>query len=406
MTSDALNAFLQPHSNPSFELVSIQPKAVKTGEDTTPLETLATLGGVGTDSPHTSSRQISWSNIEQAVVEDGVVSHRCGSATRKLSKIYVALSSRSHTQSSQRRKPWAAAWNNSGLKFFDPLVVGRVRELGADEAADTGSQGGSISSLNANGSLIACNTKFEFLKRGEAGIRKISGQFWGMKVVSVSPYIGWALPAIRSCVANGLCWRARTARIQHQDLLYHLTDTFWWSQPIQTPPRPRWPLSSTTSFKTWRTLEPNKVRAEIAISSKMKKSVDFGTLQCMVYLNAYINEALRLCPPVLRGSQTQVPRGSVGEVVRSRQSSGFKPEFRVLLRFRMIKGNQCVLSTTTVPPSGGLIVHAQGRREQPGRITVRRGMRELGTWKGYMKNKSWGTLWGGDAQGSLSDDEA
>ncbi|KZP07103.1 cytochrome P450, partial [Athelia psychrophila] len=46
-----------------------------------------------------------------------------------------------------------------------------------------------------------------------------------------------------------------------------------------------------------------------------EEPVDFGKLAGMEYFNACINEALRLYPPVMSGSQRQVPRGSGGKMI-------------------------------------------------------------------------------------------
>ncbi|KZP20243.1 high nitrogen upregulated cytochrome P450 monooxygenase 2 [Athelia psychrophila] len=256
----------------------------------------------------------------------------------------------------QRRKPWARALNSSGLKTFEPVVVDRVRELMkqlalASEAIDEVDLAMWMKAFSFDfmGSM-AFDTDFEFMKRGGD-----TESIWpifedGMKCVSVGSYISWLLPTVHALLPMNY-FNQRGVQITKKwvgergqrgssikDLFYHLINEDGLES--ERPPLEAVAsegilaviagsdITATTLTALFYYLLKNaeklsKLRAEIdSHFARDEEPVDFGILAGMEYLNACINEALRLYPAVMSGSQRQVPRGSGGKMIGSR----FVPE--------------------------------------------------------------------------------
>ncbi|KAF7972354.1 hypothetical protein HWV62_18134 [Athelia sp. TMB] len=224
---------------------------------------------------------------------------------------------RDPVEHAQHRKPWARALNSNSAKAFEPIIIDRVQEL--VKQLTLASMGADVVDLafwmrafsfDFMGRM-AFDTDFEFMKRGHD-----SEEIWPIFESGLRRGVELTTKWVGERVKRGSSIK---------DLFYHLLD-----EDAPESERPALEAvasegilavvagSDTTSTTLTIVLyyllrHPDKLKklsAEIDLNfTKDEDAIEFTRLAEMQYLNACINEALRLYSPVMSGSQRRVPPG-------------------------------------------------------------------------------------------------
>ncbi|GJE94949.1 cytochrome P450 [Phanerochaete sordida] len=246
-----------------------------------------------------------------------------------------------------RRKPWIKAMSSTSLKNFEPIVKMKAQEL-VDELAKRQGQEIDISEwmhyfgFDFMGHL-AFGRELGLLKKGkdhEGMIQIIEEGIYGAGVISHMP---WLLPFV-ACfppLLKGLRKVQNMGRnfaserlakgSTSKDIYYFMTEDEGASQPrfTQEEIEADGMVAIVAGSDTTTTVLSNvcyfllrhpacaaRLRAEIdATFPPGEDAMDFARQAEMPYLNACINEALRLLPPGLGGFQRTVKRGTGGVMV-------------------------------------------------------------------------------------------
>ncbi|KAF8899918.1 cytochrome P450 [Gymnopilus junonius] len=262
---------------------------------------------------------------------------------------------RDKTEHTRRRRPWTRALSTTALKDYEDLVIKRVNQLIEALATQPSPVDltkwisyfayDTMSDLAGGTEMMAQGDASSLWLLLEAGQKNaiFMGQVpWLGKLYLRYPKFAEDLKAFRAYAKNRAMIR-RKGTSPHKDIFHYLMDE---DNVASIPPTPEEIISDgglaiiagsdTTSsaithlfyFLMTHPTNYNRLQKEIDDNSD---NLQDGTKQAhMPYLNAVINEALRLYPPVLSGSQRTPDEGSGGKML----GSYFLPE-----------GNNVFLST-------------------------------------------------------------
>ncbi|PPQ83271.1 hypothetical protein CVT25_004010 [Psilocybe cyanescens] len=267
---------------------------------------------------------------------------------------------RDTTEHLQRRKVWNRAFNISRIKKYEPILRVRVDQL-VDALQDLSKTNAQVDLAEWMSSFaydfmgdMAFGGFFELMRDGDVdGLWKLMEA--GIRVNAYSQHIPWAAPVLYALPGLGkasarlidFVTAMANKRIQRgmaftgEDLSSHLLDE------VSPSPKPM-PLSvyssdallavvagsDTTatalsnmffyilSDKTFFEELRNEIDANFPIKEGRIPADDSSKLSSMPYLNAVINEALRLQPPVPSGLQRAPDVGTGGKLI----GSTFVPE--------------------------------------------------------------------------------
>ncbi|KZP25865.1 cytochrome P450 [Athelia psychrophila] len=257
------------------------------------------------------------------------------------------ISFRDRAQHKARRRLWDRAFSTTSVKGYDELVIKRTREL----CAAFDKRSGQVVDFSAWMSYFAYDFMGDFIfGAGFSMIETGSDEtgIWecldGMNIqTSVLAHIPWSftyyrlLPGIAGLrnkflkIAKEIVGRRIQRGSLRKDLFYYLTD-----EEGLEPTKPTMPAlfsdgalaiiagADTTSttlsvigyFLLVHPEHFQRLRAEIdQFFPDRADPIDFTKMVGMPFLNACINEALRLVPPVLDGSPRCSPEGSQGSTI-------------------------------------------------------------------------------------------
>ncbi|EKM50334.1 uncharacterized protein PHACADRAFT_264951 [Phanerochaete carnosa HHB-10118-sp] len=245
-----------------------------------------------------------------------------------------------------RRRPWARAMNSASTKYYEELIRKTVSDLisGLNERVDRPvdiAEWMSLFGLDFMGRM-AFTYDYNNLKEG----RDTHG-FHEMIVKSLLDlrwisHIPWAIPFLKLVPGASKNWDDMKAagdkvalhRVNldssRPDLFHHLMD-----EDGHEAVRPKLEVVAvdgtlaiiagadtiaTAMSHVWAFLLRNpacleRLRKEIDAEFSLGDDIDFAKLANMPYLNACLNEALRVLPPVLAGLQRRVEPGTGGKMV-------------------------------------------------------------------------------------------
>ncbi|KAK1230458.1 hypothetical protein PQX77_006452 [Marasmius sp. AFHP31] len=255
----------------------------------------------------------------------------------------------------RRRKPWNKALSTAGVKAYEPILRARLVQLvevldgkaSRKEVIDL-AEWLSFFSYDFMGDM-AFRAGFELMRDGDKdGLWKIMEA--GIAVQSYTQHVYWIapllnrLPGLGSNGARLINFVARIAKarvengaeLEGEDLSTYLLD-----EKNQTPDAPRFDIyageamlaivagsdtaATSMSCVFFYILDDkplfDRLRAEIDAAFPFNKGIvpheDIAKLATLPFLNAVINEALRLQPPVPTGLQRAPEPGSGGKMVGS-----------------------------------------------------------------------------------------
>ncbi|KAM5535858.1 hypothetical protein V8D89_010476 [Ganoderma adspersum] len=252
----------------------------------------------------------------------------------------------------RRRKPWNRALNVASLKDLEPLVANRaeqlVRLLAVSDSRRTGADGttnlgkwfswfsydlmsdmafGGGSEMLINGDE---GSVWPLLEVGLVNSDTFGHLPWLADYIRTFPTLGAKMKQMRSFCVQRAEERVRLGNISRKDLFYYLNNEDG-AEP--TPPLPEVIAdgtlaiiagSDTTSsvlssiFYCLLTHPEAYVRLRAEVDSYYppgETALNTKHHADMPYLNAVINEAMRLFPPISDGSQRVVPIGSGGKIL-------------------------------------------------------------------------------------------
>ncbi|PPQ69697.1 hypothetical protein CVT26_001656 [Gymnopilus dilepis] len=256
---------------------------------------------------------------------------------------------RDKTEHTRRRRPWTRAFSTLALKGYEELVIKRVNQLvetlaaqpnpvdltkwisyfAYDIMSDLAFGGGSEMMAEGDASGL-----WHLLEAGQKNAIFMGQVPWLGKLFFRYPKFAEDLKAFRAHATSRAVIRRKEIS-PHKDIFHHLMDE---DSVASIPPTPEEVVSDgglaiiagsdTTStaithlFYCLMTNPKAYQRLQKEIDENSDNLMD-GTKQAhMPYLNAAINEALRLFPPVLSGSQRTPDEGSGGKML----GSHFLPE--------------------------------------------------------------------------------
>ncbi|KAJ3554506.1 hypothetical protein NM688_g3073 [Phlebia brevispora] len=254
---------------------------------------------------------------------------------------------RDMTVHTSRRRPWARGMNSTAMKYYEGLIKSTVDDL----LAGLHKRGGQKLDISAWMTFfgfdfmghMAFSYDYRMLKEGrdESGLahmieRALIDAAW-------LSHIPWAIPFAKTfggssawdeikVVGETTVKRRIDAGFQHPDLFHHLLD-----EGGSEPERPSLvtaaidgqlaiiagsDTAATTLAHLWYFLLTNPLcfkllRKEVdeTFPHGEDAASDLAKQSAMPYLNACINETLRLYPPVLTGLQRRVIAGSGGKMI-------------------------------------------------------------------------------------------
>ncbi|EKM50335.1 uncharacterized protein PHACADRAFT_201174 [Phanerochaete carnosa HHB-10118-sp] len=245
-----------------------------------------------------------------------------------------------------RRRPWTRAMNSASMKYYEELIYNTVGDLvsGLKERVGGPVDIADWMSLFAYDFMgrIAFTYEYNMLKLGKDthGLRQmVENCFFDLRWIA---HIPWFIPLLKFMPGAGKdlddLKAAGTKVALHRvslgstrpDLFHHLMDE---DGHEPTKPKPEMVVidgtlaivagADTTSSALshlWALLlrEPayfERLRKEVDEAFSGADNIDFVKQAKMPYLNACLNETLRLLPPLLSGIQRRVERGSGGKMV-------------------------------------------------------------------------------------------
>jgi cytochrome P450 len=261
--------------------------------------------------------------------------------------VSALISQRDPVEHQRRRRPWARAFSSASLKDYEETVVRRSKDL-VDELEKRANQ---VIDFNQWTSFfgfdfmgdMAFGTDFGMLRSGSDSQAVWHSIEQGTARASVIGHMPWAFRLLRLIPAStpardrlfGLAQQWVGHRIKQgatsKDLFYHLIDE-GEVEKIK-PPLPvvfsdgllavvagsdttATAISALVYFLLRNPVASNRLRAEIdQYFPRGEEPDNFTKMASMPYLNACINEALRLLPPVLSGVQRCTHPGSGGKLV-------------------------------------------------------------------------------------------
>ncbi|EKM54289.1 uncharacterized protein PHACADRAFT_196722 [Phanerochaete carnosa HHB-10118-sp] len=246
-----------------------------------------------------------------------------------------------------RRKPWVRAMSSTALKGYEPILHTKTLELMEELSKRQGEKIDISHWLNLFGfdflGLMAFGREFGMVKSGEDHLGLLHIVEEGIFAFAVISHTPWIYPFIKHIPAQGpkamqllgaSCVRERTSKgSTSKDLFYFLTEDEGAAQSGATPDEitadgmlaviAGSDTTSTVLVHLWYFMlrHPEcaeKLHKEIDVTFPPGEDpLDFSRHADMPYLNACINETLRLLPPVLGGLQRTVKRGSGGAMIGS-----------------------------------------------------------------------------------------
>ncbi|KAH9897745.1 high nitrogen upregulated cytochrome P450 monooxygenase 2 [Cubamyces lactineus] len=245
----------------------------------------------------------------------------------------------------RRRKPWNRAFNMVSLKDFEPLVSNRTRQLvdllGSkkgevnlskwfswftyDLMSDMAFGGGSEMMRNGDEGSV-----WPLLEEGLVNSDTFGHLPWTADYVRKIPGLGTKMKEMRSFCIRRTAERVKQGNHSTKDLFYYLNNE---DGSEATPPLSQvvadGALAVVAGSDTTSSVISNLVFCLLThpeTYARLRAEVDFyyppgeDALNTkhhadMSYLNAVINETMRLYPPVSDGSQRIVPYGSGGRVI-------------------------------------------------------------------------------------------
>ncbi|KIP08448.1 hypothetical protein PHLGIDRAFT_23489 [Phlebiopsis gigantea 11061_1 CR5-6] len=240
-----------------------------------------------------------------------------------------------------RRKPWTKAMSPVNSKNFDPIIVQKAREL-MEELAKHQGQPVNIAhwmmlyGYDFMGHLVF-GREFGMLKAGKDNSGLIHGLEHGLYSSSMIAHIPWSLPILQCLpigdggsvtmqrLANDIVRKRQDAGSHAKDIYYYLVSTSSACQELLAEGLLAIIAGADTTavtlchFMYFMMRHPecaDSLRREVdAAFPHGDEPTDHSRLANMPYLNACINETLRLLPPVLTGLQREVQRGSDGAMI-------------------------------------------------------------------------------------------
>ncbi|KAF7974446.1 hypothetical protein HWV62_12184 [Athelia sp. TMB] len=238
---------------------------------------------------------------------------------------------RDRDQHKARRRLWDRAFSTASVKGYDDLIIARMREL----TAQFEKRSGQIIDLSLWVSFFSFGAGFDMMQNG-SDVTGVWAALDAMNIMTaVLAHIPWSFTYQRLIPGIGgprerflnVAKAYVSRRIQRgsviKDLFYHLTD-----EAGLEPIKPTMPAvfadgalavvaGSDTTATTLSVLfyylliQPEhfqRLRAEIdQFFPDKTETTDFTKMVGMPFLNACMNEALRLVPPVLDGSPRSSP---------------------------------------------------------------------------------------------------
>ncbi|EGN94651.1 hypothetical protein SERLA73DRAFT_187691 [Serpula lacrymans var. lacrymans S7.3] len=261
---------------------------------------------------------------------------------------------RDPVEHARRRRPWNRALSTASLKDYEESIVLRSREL----LDALGKRQGQVMDM----SMWMTFFTFDFMNNMAFGAtselmregRDVNGVWQiiedGVKFTGVAFLVPWAAPLLRmlptsvqallqlKSFAQTSAERRLERGCEKKDLFYHLMDeegheTVRPSQPVVISDSLLAILAGSDTTATSLSVlfyfilrHPEvykRLQTEIDLAfhtegegkEEAEDPVDFAKMAGMPYLNACINEALRLYPAVLSGVQRQIIPGSGGKMI-------------------------------------------------------------------------------------------
>ncbi|VDC00540.1 unnamed protein product [Peniophora sp. CBMAI 1063] len=256
-----------------------------------------------------------------------------------------------------RRRTWARGLTASATKEYVPFIEKRARQLMerlGDAIVASGEKSGEVN-LSAWLSYFATDFMGDMAFGGGFELMKEGGDtqgVWdsfenGLQAVTPYAHASWSIPFIqripgltnpsqimkmRAFGKNQTLQRLKSGA-RRKDLFYHLSDE---EHSMKVPPSlptmiadgllaiiagsdtTSTVLTSVVYFLLRHPEARQRLQAEIAENFLPdEEPTDSMRLSRMPWLNACINEAMRLLPPVPSGSQRTVPRGSGSRIIGS-----------------------------------------------------------------------------------------
>ncbi|KAI0354613.1 high nitrogen upregulated cytochrome P450 monooxygenase 2 [Trametes cingulata] len=245
----------------------------------------------------------------------------------------------------RRRKPWNRAFNVASLKDFEPLVARRTQQLvdllsskkgevnlskwfswfTYDLMSDMAFGGGSEMMRNGDEGSV-----WPLLEEGLVNSDTFGHLPWTADYVRKFPSLGSKMKEMRSFCISRAAERVKLGNSSTKDLFYYLNN----EDGVEATP----PLSQVVADAALAVVAGSDTTSSVLSSlffcllthpdayTRLRAEVDsyYPTGEDalntkhhadMPYLNAVINEAMRLYPPVSDGSQRIVPLGSGGKVI-------------------------------------------------------------------------------------------
>lgn len=243
----------------------------------------------------------------------------------------------------QRRKPWDRAFSGASLKNYEDIIVKRSRELISQFKKRIGEEIDlamwmSCFSFDFMGDMVF-GASFDLMNEGRDTKRVWKIIEENVELDAIVAHAPWAFSLLR-VVPGANTRRLRmfelasswtSPRIQQgsktKDLYYYLTDEEGTRKSSITTAASEGVLAiiagsdtvASTLTALWYYLMRdasmfNRLRAEVDMHFPFgQEPLDFSKMSRMPYLNACINETLRLLPPVLTGVQrSAIPSKLVG----------------------------------------------------------------------------------------------
>ncbi|KDR79011.1 hypothetical protein GALMADRAFT_224262 [Galerina marginata CBS 339.88] len=251
---------------------------------------------------------------------------------------------RDKTEHTRRRRPWTRAFSTLALKGYEDLVIKRVNQLVETLAAQKGAVDltkwisffsydimsdlafGGGSEMMAQGDISGL---WHLLEAGQKNAIFMAQVPWLGRLFLRYPKFAADLKAFRAHAKTRAISRKKTGS-PHKDIFHHLMDE---DGVAAQPPSPVEVTSdgglaiiagSDTTSSAITHLFYSLMSSPTAYGRLRQEIDELGdnlfdcTKQAhMPYLNAAINEALRLFPPVLSGSQRTPDKGSGGKMIGS-----------------------------------------------------------------------------------------